>query len=236
MTRRIVLIKHSHDPDDDLASARLAALGYDLDWRHPHAGEELGEPDEGVAATLLYGGADPADPADWHSDRFPFIAMESRWVEACMAKDIPTVGFCLGGCVISHVLGAAIGPNPEGRQEFGYYGLIPTAAGREIIPEGLVMPEAHYHGFGLPDGAAHLARSEFFANQAYRYGATTFAFQFHPEVSETGFRRWQDQPWAPWDRPGVQSRAEQDRLAAQHRPAQQAWLHGFLDRLLPEGT
>jgi GMP synthase (glutamine-hydrolysing) len=91
MTHRVVLVKHADRPNDDLASVRLAELGYELDIRHPHAGEKLGEPDETVAATLLYGGPDPADPRDWHSDRFPFIAMESRWVEACMARDIPTL-------------------------------------------------------------------------------------------------------------------------------------------------
>lgn len=234
MARRVVLIKHSKGPDDDLASARLAALGYDLDIRHPHAGETLGEPDGSVAATLLYGGADPADPRDWHTDRFPFIAMESRWVEACMARDIPTVGFCLGGCIISHVLGAAIGPHPDGLHEFGYYALTPTGAGRDLIPEGLTMPESHYHGFGLPDGAIHLARSEAYPHQAYRYGTTTFAFQFHPECSKAGFARWQTESTAHWGKPGAQTREEQTRLAAIHRPAQKAWLDGFLSQLISD--
>ena len=232
MSRRVVLIKHAHGPYDDLASARLADLGFALDWRHPHAGEDLGQPDGEVAATFLYGGADPADPRDWHTDRYPYLAKEARWVEACMAKDIPTVGFCLGGCIISHVLGAAIGPHPEGWHEFGFYEITPTEAGRAVLPDPLVMPESHFHGFDLPDGALHLASSEFYPNQAYSYGPATYAFQFHPEVSDAGFRRWQDQPTAPWGKPGVQSRDEQDRLAAKHRPAQQAWLHGFIDGLL----
>ncbi len=152
-----------------------------------------------------------------------------------MAKGIPTVGFCLGGCIISHALGAAIGPHPDGLHEFGYYEVTPTEAGRAVMPDPIVMPESHFHGFDLPKGARHLASSAYFPNQAYSYGSTTYAFQFHPEVSAAGFRRWQDQPWAPWCQPGVQSRDEQDRLAAQHRPAQQAWLSGFIDRLLGAG-
>ncbi len=236
MSKRVVLIQHSHEPFDDYASDTLSALGFTLDWRRPFDGDTLEEPDETVAATVIYGGKDPADPKDWHTDRFPFIAEETRWVERCMAKGIPTVGFCLGGGIISHALGAAVGPIEGGMQEFGFYEIKATEAGREILPESIVMPAKHYHGFGLPTGAIHLAYSDLYPNQAYRYGDRTFAFQFHPEVSEPFFRRWQELPNAPWDRPGVQSRAEQDRIAAEHRPAQRAWLDGFLETLMQDSS
>lgn len=234
MSKRVVLIKHTSGPNDDLVSARLSELGYELEWRRPYAGDELGGPGDDLAASFLYGGPDPADHRDWHTDRHPFIAAESRWVEACLAQDIPTVGFCLGGGILSHVLGGAIAPHPDGWREFGYYPLTPTDAGRSVIPDGLVMPEAHYHGFEVPAGAEHLASSELYPVQAYRYGPKAYAFQFHPEVSEAGFRRWQDAPWAPWGEPGVQSREEQDRLGAAHRGAQEDWLFDFLDEVLDQ--
>ncbi len=236
MARRVVLITHSHSPKDDRVSAKFAALGYDLDWRQPFKGEALGEPDDSVAATVLYGGGEPSDARDWHTDRFPWLAAETAWVEACMTKGVYTLGICLGGHMITHALGAAIGPPDHGLHEFGYYRLDVSAAGRDIIPDGLVVTEDHYHAFDLPDGAVHLARSEAYANQAYRYGNTTYAFQFHPEVTPTGFTRWQDSKPSRWDKPGVQSREEQDTIRAEHDPAQAKWIDGFLENFMAGGA
>ncbi len=63
MPRRAVLIVHGEDRpgDGDRASARLGELGYQLDWRHPDAGDELPESDESVAVTVIYGGGKPED-------------------------------------------------------------------------------------------------------------------------------------------------------------------------------
>ncbi len=148
---------------------------------------------------------------------------------------IPTLGICLGGGIISHALGAAIGPPDHGLHEFGYYPLIVTEEGSAEIPAGLVVTEIHYHGFDLPAGAVLLAASEYYPNQAYRHGATTYAFQFHPEITPEGFRRRQNADWAPWGKPGVQSREEQDALCAVHDPAQAEWIEGFLDRFMARG-
>ena len=236
MAQRVVLITHHDSPHDDRVSARFASLGYTLDWRRPFAGEELGEADGSVAATVLYGGGEPDDARNWHTDRFPFIAAETAWVKACMAKQIPTLGICLGGCMISHALGAAIGPPDHGLHEFGYYALNVTEAGRGVIPDGLIVTESHYHAFDLPDGAVLLAASEAYPTQAYRYGETTYALQFHPEVTPLGFRRWQDRDRAPWGKPGVQSREQQNALQAAHDPAQAEWIAGFIDRLMAKGA
>ncbi|MFP6731253.1 MAG: glutamine amidotransferase [Alphaproteobacteria bacterium] len=235
MTKRVVLIIHHESAKDDRVSARFAALGYDLDWREPFAGDALGEPDDSVAATVLYGGGEPSDARDWHTDRFPWIVAETAWVQACMAKQIPTLGICLGGGIISHALGAAIGPPEHGLHEFGYYRLKVTEQGRDIIPDGLIVSESHYHAFDLPDGAVLLAASDAYPTQAYSYGETTYALQFHPEVTPVGFRRWQDRPWAPWGKPGVQTREEQDALQTAHDPAQAEWIEGFIDRLMADG-
>lgn len=227
MIRRIVLIKHNDTPRDDRASAWLAVQGFQLDWRHPHNGDRLDDLDGDVAGTILYGGPQPVP----ERDRYPFLADELRWIERCMARDVPTLGICLGGQLVAHALGAEVGPPAYGVQEFGYYALTATPEGASVIPDGLVVAQSHYHEFALPQGATLLARSALFACQAFRYGARTFAFQFHPELIIAGLRRWQDAEWAPWGRPGTQSRAEQDALAVAHDAAQHTWFTGFLERL-----
>lgn len=227
MAKRVVLVKHEDSPGDDRAAAWLAERGFALDWRMPYRGDGLGEPGADVAGTLLYGGGQSVTETDKH----PFLKDEMRWVERCMAKSIPTLGLCLGGQIVARTLGAAVGPDPGGTHEFGYYPIFPTEAGRSFAPAGLHVAQAHYHGFALPEGAVLLARSELYRHQAFRYGETTYGFQFHPECTRQGFRRWQAADWAPWGQPGAQSREEQDALAAEHDDAQDAWFRDFLGKL-----
>jgi GMP synthase (glutamine-hydrolysing) len=227
MAKRVVLVVHDGAPRDDRASTWLAEQGFELDWRSPYAGEALEAPDDGVAGTVLYGGAQDIPEID----RFPFLAEEARWVERCLRQDIPVLGLCLGGQIVAHALGAPVERGPGGLQEFGYYEIFPTEAGSAVMPEGLVAAQAHGCGFEIPAGAELLATGALYPHQAFRVNGKAFALQFHPEITVEGFRRWQDADWAPWGEPGVQTREEQDRLAAAHDTAQHDWFVGFLDDL-----
>ena len=93
------------------------------------------------------------------------------------------------------------------------------------------VAQSHFHTFGLPAGARHLAGSDSFANQAFRYGAKVYALQFHPEVTIEGFRRWQKASHGMYERPGAQSREVQDRLMHRHDARQAEWFYAFLGRL-----
>ena len=99
MASRAVLIPHGSDgpANQDRASTWLAQLGYELDWRHVDKGDSLEKPDDSVAITVIYGGGKPEDEKDWHTNRYPWLKNEVRWAEQCIARNIPTVGFCLGG-------------------------------------------------------------------------------------------------------------------------------------------
>lgn len=224
---RIVLIRHGDDPDDDRAATFLRGRGLEPEIFRPFKGAALGEVDGSVVASVIYGG--PFNVFD--EDKHPFLRDEARWIEQCMARGVPLLGICQGGQQIARVLGAEVGPKPGEPHEFGYYEITPTAAGREYFPERLVVSQAHFHEFQIPRGAKLLASSELFQQQAFKYGPSTFAFQFHPEVTTQGFRRWQAAPWAAYGKPGVQTREEQDALMAAHDQTQHDWFMGFLDRL-----
>jgi len=43
----------------------------------------------------------------------------------------------------------------------------------------------------------------------------------------------QNRPTANYDKPGAQTREEQDRLMVLHDAAQAAWFNGFLRKLFP---
>ncbi len=227
MSKRIVLVKHGNDINDDRASTHLASRGFALDWRYPYAGDSLPSEDEEIAGTIVYGGGQGlSDRA-----RYSFLEDEARWMRTCVERGLPTLGLCLGAQIMAHAYGAEVGPHPEGTQEFGFYEIEPTNSGAAVIPAGLHMAEMHYHQFALPPGATLLASSKLYPNQAMQMAEKAFAFQGHPERTYEGFRRWQRKPWAPWGKPGVQSREQQDELGQRHDAAVHDWFTGFLDGL-----
>lgn len=222
-----MLIRHGHDPTDDRVVTYLRSRNVEPDMVHPFAGDSLGDVDEGVVAGVVYGGGYNV----FETDQFPFLLEEHRWIEQCIARGIPLLGICQGAQSIAHTLGARCGPLPEELYEFGYYPVRATQAGKAYLPDELVVAQAHSHGFDLPDGAELLATSEAFPHQAMRYGESTFALQFHPEVTRAGFRRWQEADWASYGMPGAQTRETQDMLARAHDDAQHAWFMAFLEGL-----
>ncbi len=230
MAERVVLIRHGDDPVDDRVAAFCRDQGFLLDIRRPYKGDPLGEPDGTVAASVLYGG--PFNV--FETERHRFLRDEHCWAERCMARGIPLLGICQGAQSIAHVLGAPVGPRPGEPHEFGYYPVYATEAGKAVLPDRLHVTQAHFHGFDVPPGAELLAYSDLFPQQAFRYGERTFGFQFHPEVTLEGFRRWQEADWASYGKPGAQTKAQQDVLAPEHDPAQHRWFMGFLTDFLGE--
>ena len=227
MTKRVVLVRHGDDPPDDRVYTYLRANGFEADLRRPYQGDSLGEVDDTVCGTVIYGGPFNAFATQEH----PFLKEEYRWIEACLTDDVPMLGICQGAQQIALHLGAEVGPKPGEPYEFGYYRVDPTEDGRDFLARPLWFTQAHYHMFGIPETAVHLARSEAFENQAFRYGDKVFGLQFHAEVTPSGFRRWQDDKGADFGKPGAQTREEQDDLQARHDDAQDAWFGGFMTSL-----
>lgn len=227
MPRKIVLVRHGDDPPDDRVVTFAVQNGFTPEIYRPFKGDKLPAAGPEVAGSVIYGG--PFNVFD--EDKHPFLHDEADWIRACMAQDIPLLGICQGAQQIARVLGAHVGPLDSGVHEFGYYPISPTAEGRDFLPETLHMTQAHFHTFDIPPGAVHLASSPMYPNQAFRHGARTYGFQFHPECTIEGFRRWQAQPWAAYGKPGAQTKAEQDALMLESDARQADWFYGFLRKL-----
>ena len=227
MARRVLLVRHGAGPDDDRVVTWLRMNGLEPDIRHPFAGESLGDIDEDLAGTVIYGGPYNAYDTALH----PFLNEEYRWIGAVRDAGLPMLGICQGAQMIAHHAGAPVGPLPEGWHEFGYYEVRPTEAGRAVFPEPLHLAESHFHGFELPTGAERLASSDLFPNQAARFAPGVYGFQFHAEQTIEGFRRWQAEKPGVYGQPGVQEKEEQTRLMHLHDAAQAEWFYGFLGTL-----
>lgn len=227
MSRKIVLVRHGDDPPDDRVVTYAVQNGFEPVFRRPFKGDKLGKPGPDVAGSVVYGG--PFNV--FEEDKHPFLHDEADWIRACMAQNIPLLGICQGAQQIAHVLGAKVGPYDTEVHEFGYYPISPTPEGRDFLPDTIPMTEAHFHTFAIPEGAVHLATSPLYPNQAFRVGQCTYGFQFHPEVTIEGFRRWQSNAWAAFGKPGAQTREEQDALMLANDAKQAEWFYGFLAKL-----
>jgi GMP synthase (glutamine-hydrolysing) len=232
MAKRVVLVRHGDDPPDDRVHTWLATNGFEPQVLRPCSGDRLGEPDDDIAGTVLYGG--PYNV--YETDRHAFLNEEYRWIAACLERRIPMLGICQGAQQIAWHLGAKVGEADHGLHEFGYYEIAPTAHGGGFLDGPLTVCQSHFHTFETPHGAVCLAGSAAFPNQAFRYGDRVFGLQFHAEVTIEGFRRWQAGPFAHFGKPGAQTRDEQDRLMIAHDRPMADWFYGFLDRLFKPRT
>ena len=235
MSQRVVLVRHGHGPNDDRVVNYVTDAGFLPDIRKPFAGDLLGDVTDDVAGTVIYGGMYNAFDADKH----PFLHEEYRWIGAALDAGVPMLGLCQGAQMIAYHQGEWAGPLDPELHEYGYYQITPTGADPDFMTEPLHMTQAHFHTFDLPKGAVHLARSESYENQAFRLGENVYGFQFHPEVTIEGFRRWQGQKTTQSGKTsthiganGAQDRATQTRLMYEHDAVQAAWFYGFLEKWL----
>jgi GMP synthase (glutamine-hydrolysing) len=151
---------------------------------HPYAGDAL--PDLAFPGLLVVlGGPMNVD----EEEAYPWLAEEKALLAARAARDLPTLGICLGAQLLAAALGAPVTPHPE--KEIGWFPVRLTDAARSCghfadFPE--VFPALHWHGdrFGLPEGALHLATSGACAQQAFLVGTCLVGLQFHLEATLAG--------------------------------------------------
>ncbi|MCP5371401.1 MAG: glutamine amidotransferase [Hyphomicrobiales bacterium] len=223
---QIIVVEHRDYPAPDRGQTHLAARGFEVRRVGPFRGEALPQVGEGTAGVLIMGGPQFVT----HLDEAPYLRDEMAFAGRVMAAGVPLLGICLGAQLIAALHGARVAAHPQGKVAFGYYPVHPTAAGRGMVPEGLEVPAGNIQGFDLPPGAELLAGGEIFPHQAYRLGARTCGFQFHPEVTRPILDQWQRTMAAQYGRPGAQTRAQQDAGFARYDAALHAWYTGFLDR------
>ena len=124
------------------------------------------------------------------NDDLPWIAQELALIQQAMAQNIPVLGHCLGGQLISKALGAKVLANPY--KELGW-GQVKVSAedGAADLFGAAEFESFHWHGetFNLPAGAKHLLSSAHCHHQAYQIGSA-LAFQCHIEMTADMVKTW----------------------------------------------
>jgi len=136
---------------------------------------------EDVDLLCVIGG--PMSVGDEHL--FPWLAPEKALIQDALARNIPTIGVCLGAQLIAELSGAPVAPMPY--KEIGWYDIHKLESACPLswmrkIPDTLKV--LHWHGdqFGIPAGAIPLWASEACPDQGFVLGSA-LALQFHLELS-----------------------------------------------------
>ncbi len=125
------------------------------------------------------------------NDDLPWIPPVLDLIREAMAADIPVLGHCLGGQLISKALGAQITKNPIKEIGWGQVNVSDNAAAQHWFGDAGNFLSFHWHGetFALPAGATHLLSSPYCQNQAYAIGKN-LAFQCHIEMTCNMVKKW----------------------------------------------
>jgi GMP synthase (glutamine-hydrolysing) len=189
-SRHCIAVRHVPFEDLGFFAEVLRARGFRIGYREAPT-DELGAADlRDCDLVVLLGGPIGV----YERDAYPFLGEEIALAEARLAKRKPILGICLGSQIMAAALGAEVYPGRAGKEVgWGTLNLTPSGA---ASPLAHLAPDRtrvlHWHGdsFDLPKGATLLASTDRYAQQAFSYGGTGLALQFHPEVTARGLEAW----------------------------------------------
>lgn len=192
MTARVLVIVNSASSGPRRLGAWLEERGIAID---AVVGAEQALPStlDGYAGLVLLGGGLMPDD----DERAPWLAAERALATEAIARDLPTLGICLGGQLLAHVAGGEVKAK-TGPIERGATPIRPTAEGRadavfSALGDEAPMIENHQDMITrLPPQAVLMASSAAIENQAFRLGMKVRGVQFHPEASAADLARWDD--------------------------------------------
>lgn len=177
---RALVIGNRGDADPGLIGARAQAHGYEL---HPLIREEFASwPDlDGFDLVMSLGSEWSVYWDHVQANVQPEIAL----LQEAFRRDVPVFGICFGSQLLAMAHGGLVTRSP--RPEIGWFDVIPTEAGADLIDPGPWF-EWHDDRWELPPGATLLAGNEN-APQAFSIGRS-FAVQFHPELTPDILANW----------------------------------------------
>jgi len=126
------------------------------------------------------------------NDDLPWIEPELELIRRAIERDMPVLGHCLGGQLISKALGGKVKANPV--KELGWLPVQKQVNGcvdawLAELPDN--FDAFHWHGetFTIPEGASNILASQHCPNQAFVIG-NTLAMQCHVEMTPALVIEW----------------------------------------------
>jgi len=125
------------------------------------------------------------------NDPLPWIPRALALINGAVAADVPVLGHCLGGQLMSKALGGVVGRNPVWEIGWGQVTVEANPEARRWFGELREFRSFHWHGetFTIPQGASRIVASAYCANQAFALGKH-LGMQCHVEMTPDMIRAW----------------------------------------------
>jgi GMP synthase-like glutamine amidotransferase len=129
------------------------------------------------------------------NDDLPWLPPLFDLIRRSVSADIPVIGHCLGGQLLSKALGGQVTKNPVKEIGWGQVTVTDPAA-QDWLGDIESFEAFHWHGetFSIPTGATRILKSAYCENQAFIMGPH-LGMQCHVEMTEAMIRLWCRQ-WA----------------------------------------
>jgi GMP synthase-like glutamine amidotransferase len=180
-----------HSPGEGPAYFATFLDAHSVPWRlfKIDAGEAVPDDPQAFSGLCFMGG-----PMSVNDD-LPWIPPVLALIRAAVAQDIPVIGHCLGGQLMSKALGGAVTKNRVKEIGWGEVAVADDMAA-QWLGDIAAFGAFHWHGetFAIPAGATRILQSPYCENQAFVMGPH-LGMQCHVEMTEAMIRLWNRQ-WA----------------------------------------
>lgn len=185
--REILIFRHAPHEGPGYLADFLARANLSFRLVRIDAGEPVPKSIAGISGLVFMGGPMSVN------DRLPWIPPVLALIREAVSKDVPVLGHCLGGQLMTKALGGRVTRNRK--KEIGWLPVrvIDSPVAREwmngLAPQFEVF---HWHGetfSTLPPGATAILKSRDCRHQAFALGKH-LAFQCHVEMTPALVRSW----------------------------------------------
>jgi GMP synthase-like glutamine amidotransferase len=183
--KSVAVIQHVANDGPSYFATWLKQRGVPLQVFHMYCGDSLPADINAHSGLCILGGPMSAN------DPVPYFDKLRQMVRDAIQLDVPVIGHCLGGQLMSRALGGTV--QASDNVEIGWGDLQTThPAASEWI--GSLTPlrlfQWHSESFTIPPGATQILRGQHCVNQAFVLGGRHLGMQFHCEVDAVKVQEW----------------------------------------------
>jgi GMP synthase-like glutamine amidotransferase len=125
------------------------------------------------------------------NDDLPWIPPALDLIRSAVRHDVPVLGHCLGGQLMSKAFGGKVAANPAKEIGWGDVQVSDNAVAHEWLGDVQSFESFHWHGetFSIPPGATRVLENQVCANQGFTLGQH-LGLQCHVEMTPELIGTW----------------------------------------------